>query len=229
MLSVIPPYAALHSEFEITWWCSGDDEGDGDDVFGVWICDEDPITDARKWRQFQRHLNRWHQLEWIVSERTTEVVFLDLTLQLVDDRIHSCIYEKENNLHLYIPAKSAHPPGVLFGIISGSVYRAFSLCSDTADAQSYLRKLWRHLIARGYSPLTLRPLFAKAFTSNTDRAPRTERPPGPPEHLLFKLTYHPQDPSSHLIQNTWKGFVAEPPLSKPLKDVDNNFKPFGHC
>ena len=81
-------------------------------------------------------------MEWIVSDRANEVVFLDLTLRLVDDRISSSIYEKENNLHLYIPAKSAHPPGVLFGIISGSVYRAFKLCSDAADANLYLRKLY---------------------------------------------------------------------------------------
>ena len=130
---------------------------------------------------------------------------------------------------MYIPARSAHPPGVLFGIISGSVYRAYSLCSDPSDALNYLKKLWCHLRARGYSPSTLKPLFAKARKANLERAPRNrnEQPPGPPEHWLFKLTYHPQNPTSSFIQDAWQRCVAEPPLCKPLKDIDNLYRPLG--
>mmetsp|Transcript_2945 Transcript_2945/g.4409 ORF Transcript_2945/g.4409 Transcript_2945/m.4409 type:complete len:645 (-) Transcript_2945:37-1971(-) len=200
-----------------------------DDVFGVWICDEDPITDERRWNRFKRKLNDWHGLEWTVSERLDTAVFLDLNLSITGNSIHSSLYEKENNLHLFLPARSAHPPGVLYGLIAGSVHRAFSLCTDRSDAIDFLRRLLRHLIARGYSKSSLTSLFQKAIQNYQSRATDdVSSRSNTSDHWLFKLTYHPQDPPSKLIQHAWNTSVAEPRLSKPLKDLDILFRPLGH-
>ena len=96
--------------------------------------------------------------------------------------------------------------GVLYGLISGEVYRAYSLCSDPIDALNHVKQIRLHLRARGYSDTTLQSLFSKAMRANSERAPRNSntRPPGPPDLWLFKLTYHPQDPSSRFIQDIWK-------------------------
>jgi len=198
-----------------------------DDVFGVWICDSDPAKDERKWRRFVRLLNDWHGLEWKVSDRSDTAIFLDLTLQIDGSVITSTIYEKVNNLHLYLPARSAHPPGVLYGLVAGSVYRALSLCSDPSDAQNHLQQLWRHLRARGYSLSALKPLFTKALRNYRNRD-QTSTSATSSDYWFFKLNYHPQDPSSRLIQDAWNNTVAAPRLSKPLKDIDLMFKPIGH-
>ena len=198
-----------------------------DDVFGVWISHPDPVVDARLWHHFQQYLNGWHNLQWVVSERTDEVVFLDLTIRLQGTSLKSTLFEKPMNLHLYLPARSAHPPGVLYGLISGSIYRAFSLCSDPLDAQSYVQKMWRYLRSRGYTMTHLRPLFLKALQLRQTYTPPPPDSDLPPDLWFFKLTYHPQDPPSHLIQQAWRETIATPRFSKPLHEVDVKYTKIG--
>ena len=99
----------------------------------------------------------------MVNNRTNKVVFLDLTITLLDAKISCALYEKPLNLHLFLPPQLAHPPGVLFGLIAGMVYQAKSLCTHPLDAQIFIKKFWRHLRLRSYDNKTLRPLFAKAW------------------------------------------------------------------
>jgi hypothetical protein len=199
-----------------------------DDVFGIWIPHPDPVQDERLWLRFQRRLNGWHGLQWITSPRCHQVVFLDLTISLQGTRLHHVLYDKPLNLHLYLPPRSAHPPGVLYGLIAGSIYRAKTLCSNPADAQDIIKKFWRQLRARGYPASTLRPLFEKALC----RPPPPTAPVVTPETettplWFFKQTYHPQDPPSSAIRRAWQNTVADPPFSKPLKLVDFNHNPVG--
>ena len=50
----------------------------------------------------------------------TEVTFLDLSLKIgIDGRVRARTYEKPMNLHLNIPASSAHLPSVARGLIFG--------------------------------------------------------------------------------------------------------------
>jgi hypothetical protein len=202
-----------------------------DDVFGIWTCHPDPVQDDLLWMQFCHRLNDWHGLHWTVSARTVVVDFLDITLTLRPDNTIACtLFEKLQNLHLYLPPRSAHPPGMLFGVIAGTIYRARSLCSDPTDADCKILAFWRHLVARGYNKTTLQPLFTKALLSVV---PYLERPPpalptAEPDRLwLFKLRYHPQDPSSADIRQAWDSTVANPPFSKPLHRIDVAYKPLG--
>ena len=202
-----------------------------DDVFGIWRCHPDPIQDALLWTQFDTGLNSWHGLQWIVSARTNQVDFLDLTLTLDEGRISCTLFEKAQNLHLYLPPRSAHPPGMLFGVVAGTIYRARSLCSDSKDADTKILAFWRHLIARGYSASTLRPLFDKALKSVVpflDRPPPAPTDPDRERLWLFKARFHPQDPPSSAIRQAWEATIASPPLSKPLNQIDVKFKTLGH-
>ena len=105
-----------------------------DHVFAIWFPDSNNTIDNNNWNMFQHQLNGWGGLEWEINDRTDSVVFLDLTLSIRNNKIHSMLYEKPLNLHLYLPARSAHPLGVLHGLVAGHIYRAFSLCTDELDA-----------------------------------------------------------------------------------------------
>lgn len=204
-----------------------------DDIFGIWICDPDPIIDEHRWTTFQSRLNDWHGTTWIASPRSHEATFLDVTLTLRADHTISCsLFEKPQNLHLYLPPRSAHPPGMLAGVIAGTIYRCRSLCSNPADANAKIKAFWNHLLARGWTRTVLHPLFSKALSTVV---PHLERaPPAPPtdpdtERLwLFKLRFHPQDPPSSAIRKIWEDTVASPPFGKPLANVDISYKPLGH-
>ena len=200
-----------------------------DDVFGIWIPDPDPRRDAELWSLFQADLNSWHGLEWIVSHQSSTAVFSDVTLRSQDTTISSALFEKPMNLHLYLPARSAHPPGALQGLICGHIYRAYNLCSDEHDAISSIRKLWSHLRARGYSASTLHPIFSQGIAKRRPYVPPSSTPESThPDYWFLKLRYHPQDPSSKFLQKAWNDSVATPRLSKPLSHIDIKFNPIGH-
>lgn len=199
-----------------------------DDVFGIWTSHDDPDTDLILWNQFCSRLNGWHNLEWIVSDRSAKVDFLDLTISLNATLLSCSLFEKSQNLHLYLPPRSAHPPGVIYGVVSGIVYRARSLCTDPMEANRVILRTWRHLITRGYTQSMLRPIFQKALRNTILSDAKTIRPTNPDDSLwLFKIQYHPQDPPSSAIQKAWDDAIANPPLSKPLHNIDVNFKCIG--
>jgi hypothetical protein len=67
----------------------------------------------------QKALERVGQLQWICSDLKDIVVFLDLTLSINKQGIiEKTTYIKPNNLHVYIPAMPAHPPGCFKGFFS---------------------------------------------------------------------------------------------------------------
>ena len=78
-------------------------------------------------------------------------------------------------MHLYIPPRSAHPPGVIKGLIAGHIYRAYALCSDERDAMQSVRELWRHLRARGYDRTYLKQLFHESLNIKTNVKPSIKK------------------------------------------------------
>ena len=203
-----------------------------DDVFAIWRPHPNPTTNATLWSRFVSQMNDWPGLTWVIDEPCSSVPFLDLTITLSGQSITCSMFQKLMNLHLYIPPRSAHPPGVLQGLISGWVYRSLSLCSHQSDANSNIRSLWTYLLFRGYQTSMIRPLFQRAIRtvrpydpnqspSNSPTDPDRER------MWLFKLPYHPQDPFSRTIRSLWNLHVASPSLCKPLSDIDINYTKIG--
>jgi hypothetical protein len=75
-----------------------------------------------------------------ISERTTSVHFLDLTLTLDHRHIVTRPYEKPLNLDLYIRVHSAHPRGILNGMITGHITRVFHLTFTETDREASIHK-----------------------------------------------------------------------------------------
>jgi hypothetical protein len=68
-------------------------------------------------------MNQWYGLEWEYETPSTNVNFMDLTISIIGDRVETTLYEKPQNLHLYLSAHSSHPPGQRAGIVLGQVFR----------------------------------------------------------------------------------------------------------
>jgi hypothetical protein len=143
-----------------------------DDGFGVWLHDPDPTVDERIWRDFQDCLNA-SRLKWIFSDRSREVVFMDLRLKIEGRHITTSLYAKPMALHLYLPPHSCHAPGVLSGLVFGNVLRIHQLCSDVKDVMKELKLFFHRLLDRGYQTTQLIPFFqqgmdnAKAYLRRT--------------------------------------------------------------
>jgi hypothetical protein len=194
-----------------------------DDVIGIWLCDSDPLTDENRWCAFQAAMNQGRGLNWEFSNRSHKVDFMDLTISIHTNCIQTTLYEKPMNLYLYIPPHSAHLPGLLPGIIHGTLFRIFTLCTDDDDKKLRTQTFFRRLLARGYKVDNLRPLFhhaierAKAYTGPGNAISHAQDG----HSVILHLPFHPNDPPSHHIQHVWHQCVAEPQYKMPLWDMRN--------
>jgi hypothetical protein len=232
-----PPWATctygLHEEHMIPRWqdCVSFYKRFIDDVIGVWQCNPCPSTNARLWKEFQADMNGWHGLEWVFTEPSSSVNFMDLTISIVDDgKLETTLFEKPMNLYLYIPPHSSHPRGVFTGLVFGQVLRIRRLCSKQSDADSKISEFFQRLLARGHTQESLAPLFSRAEENAKAYLARSKE-----EHLalckvkwddshnqiFFHLQFHPEDPPSREIQKLWQEFVSNPAGETPLEDTVN--------
>jgi hypothetical protein len=197
-----------------------------DDVFEIWIPDPDPAIDWFKWAAFKTAMNKDTGLTWEFSQLCQLVAFMDLTISIQNCKIHTTLYEKALNLYLYIPPHSAHPPGMIKGIILGSLYRFYNLCSDPMDTADIIRKFYARLLARGYSADTIVPIFEQGHRAAIKRQLQTTLPkpvnPTFAERVFFHIRYHPYDPRSFVIQKTWKEELFHPRWRRALTILKNN-------
>jgi hypothetical protein len=108
-----------------------------DNGIGIWTG-----TD-HQWLTFQRWINSFGSLRWTFTALARQIDYLDVTIRL-DARmsIRFTLFENPLNLYLYLPPHSAHPPGVLTGLVYGMIRRAYRLTTDPTDCQAYLRKFY---------------------------------------------------------------------------------------
>jgi len=186
-----------------------------DDIFGVYI----PGTTT--FEDFKDHLNDCgSELTWKTTDLSDEVIFLDMIVKIQNNKLVTTLYEKPNNHHLYIPPSSCHPPGLLTGMIHGSINRIFQLCSEQSDRHFRTNEFLRHLQRRGYAFDQLKPIFLKAInnalTSKSELQP-LNKALKMHRSLLFHIPYHPDNPKSSTIQRIWTNTICQPPIpAKPL-------------
>ena len=68
------------------------------------------------------------------AEHGNSIDFMDMTISINKlNKIETILFEKRLNLHQYIPPHSAHLPGLLPGIVYGTLFRIFTLCLTEED------------------------------------------------------------------------------------------------
>ena len=87
-----------------------------------------------------------------------------MAISIREDQIVTLLYEKSMNLHLYTPPHSAHPPGVLTGLVSDNILCIHSLCSDEDDINCRIIYFYAKLLVQGYQRDLLIPAFTKGIT-----------------------------------------------------------------
>jgi hypothetical protein len=200
-----------------------------DDVIGIWI----PKTnnDDNRWKQFQNEMNKFGKLKWEFNTRSLTINFLDLQIIINETgNIRTKIYEKIENLYLYLPASSSHPFGSLKGLIHGMVYRTIRLTSQREDQANELQQLVRRLRARGYNQTFLINIINATYhriskelnekeTTTIDIDKDVNIP------CFLHLYYHPNDPKSSVIQQLFQDEMYHPKkMWKKLPDLLNHRK-----
>ena len=137
------------------------------------------------------------------------------------NKIENTIFEKKMNLHLYITPHSAHPPGLLPGIVYSTLFRIFTHCSSKDDKANCMKVFLKQLIVCGYKGNEIRYLFHKAIKcARTFIGPATENETNH-NIVILHLPFHPNDPASYRIQQAWRTHVSKPQWKMPLENMKN--------
>jgi hypothetical protein len=158
------------------------------------------------------------EIQWEFTERYQAINFMDLRLTIQGNIIVSTLFEKQTNLHLYIPPHSAHPPpGNLAGLVLGMSYRIHRICTDPDNIKTKVKQLYNRLRVRGYKPSDLKLLFQRAAEKALQHNISSTRHATPDEHVIyFHIQNHLNGPPSREIQQTWRDNISEPPQYRTL-------------
>ena len=193
-----------------------------DDVFGIWLPHPNAELNERLWDEFTKTMNNYPGLTWEFNKPSHRVDFMDLTISIHNGKITTSLFEKPLNLHLYIPPHSAHPPGLLPGIVHSTLFRIFTLCSDPNDQILRTKVFFKWLQARGCKSNQIKPLFLlKAITRAKNYSGPSATKNNDHTAVIFHLPFHPNDPPSHKIQQAWRNSIASPRYHMPLPDMRN--------
>jgi hypothetical protein len=172
-----------------------------DDMLGVWIGPEE------EWPRFQQSLQGFGKLTWICSDRSSSVVFLDLTLSITpSNTITSQTYQKPLNLYLYIPPTSSHPSSCFTGTIVGNILRFWRQNPDLSHYRRLVSDFATHLIDRGYTTPTAERAMLSAAAKIDAKAKlpenNTPHPPSPSTAGPKRLYLHWRYSANGLVRNT---------------------------
>jgi hypothetical protein len=162
-------------------------------------------------------------LQWTSTPLSDTVDFLDLTLTIdpTTRRITSNTYQKPMNLHLYLPANSAHPPSVLKGLIYGNVRRFWIQNSEKSKYREMISNFFIHLRNRGHDAEELQELFltaARKLSKNKQLKASINEEDSLTKRVFFHVPFHPQQITSTSFQRLFKEKCAETLLLSTGKD-----------
>jgi hypothetical protein len=176
-----------------------------DDMFSIWISGE-----GEEWKKIKHALEGFGKLKWMCSDLSNTVVFLDLTLTIASDsHVKTKTYIKPKNLHLYIPATSAHPTGCFKGTVYGNVQRYWNQNSHIKDYQILIQAFAKHLEARGHNIENITHTLLEVAThtdeinqknnKNKRKSLTTDT-----QNLFIHWEYHPHDIVQKMIRQIYE-------------------------
>ena len=193
-----------------------------DDVIGIWCPNQNSQMDDTEWISFIKTMNAFPGLTWEFSERSSKVDFVDMTTTIDNsNKIETTLFKKKMNLHLYIPPHSAHPLGLLPGIVYSTLFRIFTPCSSKDDKAKHTKVFLKQLIARGYKGNEIRCLFHKAIDRTKTYIGPTTKDETNHNDVILHLPFHPNDPASSCIQQAWRTHVSKQQWKMPLENMKN--------
>ena len=96
-----------------------------EDTIGIWRRNPDPVIDLANWTKFQEAMNSYGILTWDPFTQELCLNFMDLTISYdpSTSALVFTVYQKKENFYLYLPTRSCHAPGIIYGTILGTLFR----------------------------------------------------------------------------------------------------------
>lgn len=191
-----------------------------DDIFCIWN-----NNGPHSWKNFEQDLT-FGILNWEVSKPLKTVNFLDITIQITNNYdIITKTFEKELNLHNYLPANSAHPPGTPKSLIIGFLTRYWIQNTKREDFIKQVQLFAQRLHRRGYtknfiffSILEASKYLQKKY-KNSKKIKRKHKETYKDEEnntLFFHREFHPRGIPNYAIQDAYQRSIGKLCLFKQM-------------
>ena len=138
------------------------------------------------------------------------------------------VYEKKENFYLYLPPRSCHAPGTIYGTILGIFFRYKKICTCIEDFYLQTEEFFHHFFNQGHHPSKLQILFAKAYEKLPSmilrkkiKLPGFELKNDLESKIFLHLDFNPNDPSCRNIQALVQKTLMHPPSEPTLAQVTN--------
>lgn len=164
-----------------------------DDGFIIW----NPSEDAFAFNRFLATFKLYTKLNFTWTQSSKEIAFLDVWILAATPRYQTRTHQKKLNLYLYLPANSAHPPGVLKGLIFSLVKKYHKQNSRPEDFRDIILKFYSRLQARGYSSKVLKPIFNSALHEVKVKGKKLKQ-------VFFKIPFDPNGPNKVSLRKMLK-------------------------
>ena len=117
-----------------------------DDIFGVW---SGSLAELNGFIQLANSIDINIKLTSVISY--TSIVFLDLSIYILNSHLHYRIHFKDTNSHSILHRSSHHPKHTFKGIVYSQIRRWAQLCSMREDFNLCLQKVRPIWQSRGYT------------------------------------------------------------------------------
>jgi hypothetical protein len=134
-------------------------------------------------------------------------IFLDLTVTIAALNFETKVYQKSINNYMYIPPNSAHNPTIFTNLVISELNRYRLYCSEDSDFNNMVTLFRQRLLARGYIPSFLDPLFSILPVRQTLLSKILSKPPRSAVPASTPLIFIAALPSNKL-KPPWKQLLA---------------------
>ena len=127
-------------------------------MLSIWYHGTNQALNTIRWNAF-KNSTPFGILKWTFSEPSHDTHFLDLQLDVCNNKIVTQIFEKEQNLYSYLPPHFCHSPGVIYGSIYGEIKRIFETTSLPSDITRDVKKT----LITGFDKVTMKIIQGTYF------------------------------------------------------------------
>jgi hypothetical protein len=185
-----------------------------DDILIIWVNTKEALD------EFVTYANNYHPtIKFTMEQSTDEIPFLDLYIQLRDNRITTRTYHKPTDAHNYLHYSSNHPSHQKKGIPYSQFLRMVRNCTLRKDAEYSINLLFQKFLQRGYPRRLLQEQKTKALvlTQETILAPK-DLTRSTQESLIYITTHNPSGPRTKDILLQFQPILRNHPHTNHMEN-----------
>ena len=133
--------------------------------------------------------------------------FMDLLITLENGRLHTTVYSKPTDGHLYLHYDSCHPKSTKSAVQTGVALRLRRICSSEEEFNQAFKNYQAYLVSRNHSPNEVVKHFNSVRnTSRSDARKKRQKVDGAKKQRFF-TEYNPGGPNVYKILKKHEHFI----------------------